>query len=143
MSEKFGEKLRKEGMEFGSTTGRPRRCGWIDIPQLLYTIMLNGVTQIIITKLDVLDTFDKISVGTSYKYDDKISDELPFDMVNLSIDPVYEENEGWNQSLNDVTSYSKLPPKAIKYIDHLGKLLKTRISMVSTGPEREKLLKVS
>ncbi len=139
----MGEKLRKEGMEFGSTTGRPRRCGWIDIPQLLYTIMLNGVTQIIITKLDVLDTFDKISVGTSYKYGDKISDELPFDMVNLSIDPVYEENEGWNQSLSDVTSYSKLPPKAIKYIDHLEKLLKTRISMVSTGPEREKLLQVS
>ena len=139
----MGEKLRKEGIEFGSTTGRPRRCGWIDIPQLLYTIMLNGVTQIIITKLDVLDTFDKISVGTSYKYGDKISDELPFDMVNLSIDPVYEENEGWNQSLSDVTSYSKLPPKAIKYIDHLEKLLKTRISMVSTGPEREKLLQVS
>ncbi len=137
-----GEKLRKEGMEFGSTTGRPRRCGWIDIPQLIYTIMINGVTQVIITKLDVLDTFDKISVGTSYRYENMVSDELPFDMVNLTIEPVYKQSEGWNQSLNDVTSFENLPEKAKDYINHLEKLLKTKISMVSTGPEREKLLPV-
>lgn len=137
-----GEKLRKEGMEFGSTTGRPRRCGWIDIPQLLYTIMINGVTQVIITKLDVLDTFDKISVGTNYRYENIVSDELPFDMVNLTIEPVYKQSEGWNQSLNDVTSFENLPEKAKDYINHLEKLLKTKISMVSTGPEREKLLPV-
>jgi adenylosuccinate synthase len=134
-----GEKLRQVGAEFGATTGRPRRCGWIDIPQLLYTIMLNGVTQVIITKLDVLDTFEQINVATAYGYDNMISEELPFDIVDKKIEPVYHPFDGWNESLDKVKSYSDLPPKAIEYIGHLERLLKTKISMVSTGPEREKL----
>jgi adenylosuccinate synthase len=134
-----GEKLRKVGMEFGATTGRPRRCGWIDIPQLLYTIMLNGVTQVIITKLDVLDTFETIEVAKTYQYDNMESEELPFDIVDKSIDPVYQSSDGWYESLDNVRSYQDLPAKAKDYIQHLEQLLKTRISMVSTGPEREKL----
>jgi adenylosuccinate synthase len=134
-----GEKLRQVGKEFGATTGRPRRCGWIDIPQLLYTIMLNGVTQVIITKLDVLDTFEEISVATAYKYDGMISQELPYDIVDKPIDPQFEAYPGWFESLDDVRKYDDLPVKSKEYIDELEKLLKTKISMVSTGPEREKL----
>jgi adenylosuccinate synthase len=137
-----GEKLRKAGNEFGSTTGRPRRCGWIDIPQLLYTIMLNGVTQVIITKLDVLDTFENIAVCNAYGYNDIITEELPFDIVNIPIHPQYENHEGWNQSLDGIMDFENLPEKAKIYTHHLQKLLKIKISMVSTGPEREKLLPV-
>lgn len=139
LHEATGEKLRQVGMEFGATTGRPRRCGWIDIPQLLYTIMLNGVTQIIITKMDVLDTFETIDTGTAYRYDGMDSQELPFDIVDKMIEPVYTSFEGWYESLDAVRSYHDLPVKAKEYVVHLEKLLKTRISMVSTGPEREKL----
>ncbi|MBK7809155.1 MAG: adenylosuccinate synthase [Saprospiraceae bacterium] len=134
-----GEKLRQVGKEFGATTGRPRRCGWIDIPQLLYTIMLNGVTQVIITKLDVLDTFEEISVATAYKYDQMISEELPYDIVGKPIEPQYSTYAGWFESLDDVTDYNDLPLKSKEYIHQLEKWLKTKISMVSTGPEREKL----
>lgn len=134
-----GEKLRQVGKEFGATTGRPRRCGWIDIPQLLYTIMLNGVTQVIITKLDVLDTFEEISVATAYKYDQMISEELPYDIVGKPIEPQYATYEGWFESLDDVRQYDDLPLKSKEYIHQLEKWLKTKISMVSTGPEREKL----
>ena len=139
LHDETGEKLRQIGQEFGATTGRPRRCGWIDIPQLLYTIMLNGVTQVIITKMDVLDTFETIQVGQSYRYDQMVTDELPFDIIDKHIDPEYQLIEGWNESLDHVTRYDELPSKAKSYIAHLEKLLKTRVSMISTGPEREKL----
>lgn len=135
----MGEKLRQVGMEFGATTGRPRRCGWLDVPQLLYTIMLNGVTQVIITKMDVLDTFETIDVAKAYHYDNIESNELPFDIVDKKIDPVYQTFEGWNESLDAVRSYGDLPVKAKDYISHLETMLRTRISMISTGPEREKL----
>lgn len=139
LEDETGEKLRKVGMEFGATTGRPRRCGWLDVPQLLYTIMLNGVTQVIITKMDVLDTFETIQVAKSYHYDNMESNELPFDIVDKKIDPVYQSYEGWYESLEYVRSYQDLPTKAKDYVKHLEQLLKTRISMISTGPEREKL----
>lgn len=135
----MGEKLRAVGMEFGATTGRPRRCGWIDIPQLKYTIMLNGVTQVIITKLDVLDSFEHIHVGAQYKYDGLTTEELPFDIVNKNIDIDYVSYPGWNTSLDKVIMYDQMPSKAKAYMTELERLLGTRISMVSTGPEREKL----
>jgi adenylosuccinate synthase len=139
LHDETGEKLRREGGEFGATTGRPRRCGWIDIPQLLYTIMINGVTQLIITKVDVLDSFDTLFAGTHYVYDNTESQELPYDIVHQEIGVRFQDFEGWNTSINDVDDYGKLPQKAKNYIDNLEKLLKTKISMVSTGPEREKL----
>jgi len=134
-----GEELRRIGMEFGATTGRARRCGWIDIPQLLYTIMLNGVTQVVLTKLDVLDTFETISVGNSYQYDGMTSMELPYDIVDKSIVPNYEQFSGWNTSLDHITKYHDLPEKALSYVKVLQDKLHVPISMVSTGPEREKL----
>jgi len=135
-----GEKLRSVGQEFGATTGRPRRCGWIDIPQLLYTIMLSGVTQVVITKLDVLDDFDTIKVGTHYNVNGNVSDELPYDINIEGITPVYESHKGWSSSLEDVTTMDELPAAAQNYIARLEGLFGVPISMISTGPERRKLL---
>lgn len=139
LHDETGEKLRAVGHEFGATTGRPRRCGWIDIPQLKYTIMLNGVSQVIITKLDVLDSFEDIRVCTTYQYENKTTEELPFDISGIPIDPVYDRYTGWNESLDPFTDFSAMPGLAKEYIHALEKHLKIKISMVSTGPERHKL----
>ena len=135
-----GEKMRKIGMEFGATTGRPRRCGWIDIPQLKYTCMINGVTDIVITKLDVLDEFEEIKYCENYDIDGKLSDRLPFDITHAGINPTYTAYEGWHSSLDDVVTYDQLPAKASGYVDTLQQAIGVKISMVSTGPERRKIL---
>lgn len=102
--------------------------------------MLNGVTQIVMTKMDVLDSFETIQVGELYQYDGIKSNELPFDIVEKEIKPVLTSFEGWNTSLENLTDYKDLPHKAKHYVDNIQNMLKTRISMVSTGPERDKLL---
>lgn len=135
-----GEKLRKIGHEFGATTGRPRRCGWIDIPQLKYTIMINGVTDVVITKLDVLDEFDTINYCHSYTIEGNTSDEVPFDICDNDIHPEYQVVNGWASSLDDVKEYELLPQLAKDYIDTLEDRLETKISIISTGPERRKIL---
>ncbi len=135
-----GEKMRAIGHEFGATTGRPRRCGWIDIPQLLYTIMINGVTQVIITKLDVLNDFDEILVGENYQYDGLTTTELPFDLCRTDLEVAYSQHAGWNQDLGGITSLHQLPEKAKTYLNYLQQKLNTKISMVSTGPERSELI---
>lgn len=140
LEDEIGEKLRRLGHEFGATTGRPRRCGWNDIPQLKYTVMLNGVTQIVITKLDVLDEFESINVCEEYLVDGQKTEQLPYDLSVNGITPVYTEIAGWHASLDKVESYDQLPAVAKDYVDQLEKMLETRISMVSTGPERRKLL---
>lgn len=140
LNDETGEFLRQEGGEFGATTGRPRRCGWIDFPQLKYTIMLNGVTQLVVTKIDVLDRFETIKAGTKYKYDNQASDQLPFDICDINIEPIYESYPGWNTSLEDVKTYEALPPAAKAYIAGLEKHLALPVTMISTGPERKKLL---
>ncbi|MCK5279131.1 MAG: adenylosuccinate synthase, partial [Cyclobacteriaceae bacterium] len=104
--DEVGEKLRKEGHEFGATTGRPRRCGWIDLPALKYAIMLNGVTQLAIMKADVLDTFDEINVCTHYKLKNgTLTDALPFDLCNEDITPIHKTLKGWNVDITDITDY--------------------------------------
>lgn len=138
--DKDGEELARIGHEFGATTGRPRRCGWIDIPQLKYTIMINGVTDIVITKLDVLDTFETIKVCSKYKIDDIETEELPYDMVANNIDLVLDNHEGWNSSLDNVTKREHLPIAATAYLGALENHFGVPISLVSTGPERRKLL---
>ena len=135
-----GEKLRKEGAEFGATTGRPRRCGWIDIPQLKYTIMLNGVTQIVITKADVLNVFPEVLSAVAYDCDGERTEELPYDINRSEIKPVYVTHPGWNTSLEGITVFNELPAPLKTYIHFLEDALETPITMVSTGPEREKLL---
>lgn len=135
-----GDFLRKEGAEFGSTTGRPRRCGWIDLPQLKYTIMLNGVTQLAITKIDVLNKFEEIMAATHYQYDGQTTDQLPFDLCGVPVEPVYKAYKGWKQELDASKEFEELPKSAQAYLEALEDYLGVPITMVSTGPERESLI---
>jgi len=135
-----GDFLRKEGAEFGATTGRPRRCGWIDIPQLKYTIMLNGVTKLVVTKIDVLNNMKKIAAATHYNYDGASHAELPYDLCEVKITPELKSFEGWGSSLEGIMEFEELPPAARDFLDYLEKELETPIAMVSTGPERKKLI---
>ena len=136
----IGEKLRQEGFEFGSTTGRARRCGWIDLPQLKYTLLLTGTTDICMTKIDVLNSFAKISVATKYRYNGLEHTELPHDLCTTEVEAVYEEFEGWQSSLDHATTYDALPAAAQTYLRFLEEYLGVPITMISTGPEREKLI---
>jgi adenylosuccinate synthase len=140
LTNETGDFLRTEGQEFGSTTGRARRCGWIDLPQLKYTIMLNGVTEICLTKIDVMNRMSEIAAATHYIYDEKISDQLPFDLSNTEIQPVWKLMPGWQTSLDNVTDFEHLPDSARVFILFLEKNLGVPIRMISTGPEREKLI---
>jgi adenylosuccinate synthase len=136
-----GEKLRKEGHEFGSTTGRPRRCGWFDTVVARYGIHLNGIDAIALTKVDVLDRFDTLRVCTGYKYKGKIYEEMPADLDILENgEPVYTEFAGWNQSTVGAESFDQLPDNAKRYIDALEKILGVGFLMISTGPGREETI---
>ncbi|MBX2814376.1 MAG: adenylosuccinate synthase [Saprospiraceae bacterium] len=135
-----GERLRKFGSEFGATTGRPRRCGWLDVPQLRYTIMLNGVTQLALTKVDVLDHFEEIKVVSNYDFGNGPTDQVPFDYTGEELTTLMETHTGWHTALSDVTTYEGLPSATRSYIDSLERSLETKISMISTGPERDKLI---
>ena len=139
LHDETGEKIRAIGKEFGATTGRPRRCGWLDVPQLLYTIMLNGVTQVCITKLDVLDSFEDIQVASHYEYNNMVTEEVPYDISIGGLRPVYTPVKGWNTSLDSYLDFESMPLHTRSYVQELETLLRTRISMVSTGPERHKL----
>lgn len=135
-----GEKLRKSGKEFGATTGRPRRCGWIDLPQLRYVNMINGTSQIILTKLDILNSFTEIKVCTHYEIDGEKTSRLPFDLDNSEIKPHYKLFKGWNTDVNDISYRRDLPKEAEELIAFIEKELSTKISIISTGPERESLI---
>jgi len=131
-----GELMRKEGNEFGSTTGRPRRCGWIDIPSLKYSIMINGVTQLLMMKADVLSVFPVVKICTHYKLKDgSVTDLLPYEFVNEKIIPVYKEIKGWNSPVKGILEQD-MPPELNDYIDFLEKELGVPITMISTGPDR-------
>jgi len=136
-----GETLRKEGNEYGSTTGRPRRCGWIDLPALKYAIMLNGVTHLLMMKADVLNSFEEIKVCTHYKLKSgKVIDTLPYDVMEEGIEPIYVTKKGWNQSLNQVSAFDHLPSQLLDYILFLESELKVPIQLVSLGPDRKQTL---
>jgi adenylosuccinate synthase len=131
-----GEKMRKEGNEFGSTTGRPRRCGWIDLPSLKYSIMINGVSQLLMMKADVLSIFPTIKACTHYELSDgSITELVPYEIVNEKIKPVYTELKGWNTSLTGV-SENQIPIELAQYVDFLEKALNVPITLISTGPDR-------
>lgn len=140
LDNEIGERLRQEGAEFGSTTGRARRCGWIDIPQLKYTIMLNGVTQLVITKIDVLNNFEEIGVCNSYQYNNAVHNTIPFDINTTVIEPKVVFFEGWQTSLAEAMTFSQLPPKAQSYVEYLEKELETKVSIISTSPDRNSLV---
>jgi adenylosuccinate synthase len=131
-----GELMRKEGNEFGSTTGRPRRCGWIDLPSLKYSIMINGVTQLLMMKADVLNIFSVIKICTKYQLrDGSITDMLPYELVNEKITPIYTQLKGWNTSLKGI-SEDAMPAELSQYIDFLERELSVPITLISTGPDR-------
>jgi adenylosuccinate synthase len=133
-----GDLLRKEGKEFGSTTGRPRRCGWIDLPSLKYSIMINGVTKLLMMKADVLSVFPAIKVCTKYQLKDgTITEMIPYELVNEKITPIYEQFKGWGTELNsNGISIENLPVELNEYINFLERNLQVPITLVSTGPDR-------
>ncbi|MGM0550073.1 MAG: adenylosuccinate synthase [Bacteroidota bacterium] len=134
--DKDGEDLQNKGNEFGATTGRPRRCGWLDLPALKYAVAINGVTQLIITKSDVLSGFDKIKVCTHYQWKGKQFDYLPFE-INEGLEPIYKEFTGWQEDISSVTTYEDLPETFKAYIAYLEKELEVPINYVSVGPNRD------
>lgn len=135
-----GERLRKAGHEFGATTGRPRRCGWLDLPALRYAIMINGVTDLIMTKSDVLSGFEEIQVCTHYKTSKGTTAQMPFDVVNEAIEPVYKTLPGWKQELTEVRSESEFPKELMDYIHFLEENLDVKMSIVSVGPDRSQTI---
>lgn len=140
LNDTTGEKLRVNGKEFGSTTGRPRRCGWIDIPALRYSIMLNGVTDLVMMKADVLDDFDQIGVCAQYSLGTERFDIPLFETIAQKIAPVVEMHEGWNQSLCDRREWEGLPTQFHDYITYLEQNLNLPISVISLGPERQQTI---
>jgi len=141
LENEIGERMRTIGGEFGATTGRPRRCGWIDLVSLRYSIRVNGIQKLAITKLDVLDDFGEINVCTAYLVDGKRMDEFPTDVPTLErVVPVYETFKGWKMKTTNARKFSDLPLKAQSYVRALRKRLKTEISMVSVGPRRDQTL---
>lgn len=135
-----GEHIRQEGREFGATTGRPRRCGWIDLPAMKYAIMINGVTELSMMKADVLSSFKKIKVCTHYKINGEVIDYLPFDITDVEIEPVYEELQGWNTDLTQLQSFEDAPAELKAYVDYLEKALEVPVTVVSVGPDRKQTL---
>jgi adenylosuccinate synthase len=135
-----GELIRQAGKEFGATTGRPRRCGWLDLPALKYTIMLNGVTKLIMTKPDVLSGFSSIKVCTHYKFQGKTIDYMPYDIVTEKAEPVYTELPGWTLPEDGVHEISDLPASLSSYIDFLEAQLGVPVVIVSVGPDRSETL---
>lgn len=135
-----GDKLRNEGNEFGSTTGRSRRCGWIDLPALKYACMLDGVTDLFITKIDVLNTFETIKLCDSYSVNGEKTEEIPFEFNDVKIDPQWKEYKGWQTSLKGITSYEALPENARNYLEDIEKQINVRISAISTSPDRKDLI---
>jgi adenylosuccinate synthase len=140
LDDEVGELIRQEGREFGATTGRPRRCGWIDIPQMKYAIMINGVTELSMMKADVLSCFEKIQVCTHYIIDGEKVDYFPFDVNGIELTPVYEELEGWNTDLTQLTDYNDAPKALKDYVLYLEEKLEVPINVVSVGPDRTQTL---
>ena len=139
--DQVGEELRQKGFEFGATTGRPRRTGWLDLPALKYAIMIDGVTELIMMKADVLDTFDTIKVAVGYKVNGKKSDRVPYDTY-ATIEPVYKEFKGWKCDLTGVRKREELPANFLKYIAFIEKELGVLVKMVSLGPDRKQTIKL-
>ncbi|MFM7217805.1 MAG: adenylosuccinate synthase [Bacteroidota bacterium] len=141
LNDAIGESIRKAGNEFGSTTGRPRRCGWLDLPALKYAIMINGVTDLTMTKPDVLSGFDELQVCTAYEIDGERIDYMPFDTVNADIRPVYTKLSGWKQPLTGITRESEFPKELSAYISWLEEELNVPVSIVSVGPDRSQTIR--
>ena len=131
-----GQQLRDTGREYGSTTGRPRRCGWLDLPALKYSIMLNGVTELMMMKADVLNEFDRLNVATKYEYEGRQIDEIPFESTSIDIRPIYESLAGWKTDIDHTNDYENLPNELKNYVSFIEGHLGVPIKIVSMGPDR-------
>jgi adenylosuccinate synthase len=141
LNDELGESIRQRGGEFGATTGRPRRCGWLDILGLRYSVSINGLTGIGLTKMDILDGLEKINLCVGYKYDGKVYDTFTTDLDVLKrCEPVYEEMPGWKESTVGIKELDRLPSNAKSYIKKIESLLKTPIQIISTGPKRDEII---
>ena len=136
LHDETGEELRKTGHEFGATTGRPRRCGWIDLPALKYAIMLNGVTELVMTKADVLSGFDKIYACTHYEYNGETIDYMPYDICSIEPKPVFKEIEGWKEDLTGIKTIPEIPAKLMAYVKYLESEVGVPVRYLSVGPDR-------
>ena len=139
----IGETIQDIGKEFGATTGRPRRCGWFDSVAANYSIKLNGINQIVLTKLDILSEFDSIKVCTAYKNDKNESNDYSEFMNSLDdVNPIYKEFKGWNCDISNVKSYNELPTNAKHYIEYIQNILDTKIAIISVGPKRNQVIEL-
>jgi len=137
-----GDYLRNAGNEFGSTTGRPRRCGWIDGVALQFACMINGVTQLVMTKADILDGLGELKVCHGYKINGEEKNFVPFQMNKVDIEPQYKTFEGWKTDITAVKNYQEMPAAMNTYIDYLNDLIKVPVKYISNGPGREQILSV-
>ena len=142
LDNEIGEELRKMGNEFGATTGRPRRCGWIDLVALQFACMINGITKIVMTKADVLDAFKELQVCTAYKLNGKESREVPFQLERQKPEPVYKTFAGWNTISSAAKSYSDLPDTMKTYVNFINQYLGVNIHFISNGPGRDQIIEV-
>lgn len=141
LSDETGELIRKEGREFGATTGRPRRCGWLDLPALKYAIMINGVTQLVMMKVDVLNIFDEIQVCTHYQLPDgTLTEQLPYDLCDTDVTPIYKSFKGWKADLTNIHSFTDVPAELAEYVYFLEDTLGLPINFISTSPDREAII---
>ena len=137
-----GDFLRNTGNEFGSTTGRPRRCGWIDLVALQFACMINGVTQIVMTKADILDGLKELKVCNSYKINGEEINKIPFQMNKMPIDAIYQSFKGWNTDITKVNTFKNMPVEMNTYINYLNEFLKVPVKYISNGPAREQLVNI-
>ena len=141
--DKTGETIQDVGKEFGATTGRPRRCGWFDSVAANYSVKLNGINQIVLTKLDILSEFDTIKVCTAYKNDESESNDYSEFMNKLDkVKPIYREFKGWNCDISSINSYNDLPKNAKEYIEYIQNILDTKIAIISVGPKRNQVIEL-
>jgi len=140
LNDAVGEELRRIGSEFGATTGRPRRCGWIDLVALRFACMINGVTKIIMTKADVLDSFETLDVCKAYDLDGTISEQVPYQMSRHNIIPVLQSFKGWHTDTSKIKNASELPQDMITYINFINQFVKADVKYVSNGPGREQII---
>ncbi len=141
LHDEMGEKIRAKGNEYGAVTGRPRRCGWLDLPLLRYSNMINGSEWLVVTKLDVLDELAEIPICVGYKIDGKKTEEIPAqDSGYQKIEPIYEKFPGWQTSTVGIREHDKLPKKAQEYLKFVQRESEAKIGMVSTGPDREQTM---
>jgi adenylosuccinate synthase len=143
LNDETGELIRQMGNEFGSTTGRPRRCGWIDLVALKFACMINGVTQLVMTKADVLDSLDRLQVCNSYKVNGEETEQVPFQMQRMNIEPVYKEFDGWKTDISSIKNFDNLPPEMNIYINYINDTLGVPVNFISNGAGSDQIIVAS